>query len=164
MNNYEILIKSFLRFNFLQKLLNSIERFYPNTTIRIVDDSPTQDDSRGFPQQHLQEVMGREARFLKFISGKENIHFYKMPFDIGLSAGRNYLLDKCQTKYFVLMEDDFHVTSRTNLSRLERVISSSSDIVIAAGGTIEKRNPWKHGKLRNIGEMRVENGYLIRCK
>lgn len=158
MYNYEILIKSFIRFQSLRRLVDSIERYYPGVTIRIVDDSPNDKQSAGFTPHNLRLILQEEDRFRHSLSKKDHIHYYKLPFDVGLSAGRNYLLRHCETKYFVLMEDDFEISQETDLARLERVISSREDIVIAAGGTYENERRYR----KQIGEMRQIEDALIR--
>ena len=164
MYSFEILIKSFIRFADLRKLLKSIDLHYPGVVIRIADDSPTRRNHGDFPVKHLNSVLRDRDSFRAIIAKNKNIHFYELPFDSGLSMGRNYLLDRCQSKYFVLMEEDFRVTEKTDLQKLESVLESSGNIVIAGGGTIERGNAWQSGKFRNIGEMKVENGYFVRHK
>lgn len=39
--------------------------------------------------------------------GEYNLQYFDLEKDCGLSAGRNFLLNKVQTKYFVLADDDF---------------------------------------------------------
>lgn len=158
MYSFEILIKSFIRFDGLRKLVESIDRFYPGVVVRIADDSPSLDDCKGFPQSHLKRVLTEKEITLKQLEKRDNTHIYIMPFDSGLSAGRNLLVDKCQSRYFVLMEDDFRVIKQTDLSKLEKVIKSSDNIVIAAGGVVSR-----HGVCRRtVGEVREENGELIK--
>jgi GT2 family glycosyltransferase len=48
------------------------------------------------------------------ISG-ENIEWFALPHDSGLSKGRNELLKRVKTKYFVLLDDDFVFTSQTEI-------------------------------------------------
>jgi hypothetical protein len=56
-----------------------------------------------------------------------------------LSAGRNKLVDKCPTEYFLLLEDDFEFTHRTNPAILRSVLESDSEIA-GISGAIEDIN------------------------
>jgi hypothetical protein len=48
-----------------------------------------------------------------------------MPFDIGSSAGRNLLLKKVATPYFVLCDDDFVFDARTDVNRLRELVETA---------------------------------------
>jgi len=54
-----------------------------------------------------------------------------MPFDSGLSAGRNLLLSKVRTPYFVLCDDDFVFDDRTNISHVLQFVRSGEFDIIA---------------------------------
>lgn len=121
MNNYNdgitIAIKTFIRKKSLWTLLKSIERFYPELPIIIVDDSPIKYKAstlKNFPQ-------------LK-------INYINAPFDIGLSKGRNLILDNIKTKYFLLCDDDFELNSKTDL--FENVRSLKENNIDILGGDI----------------------------
>lgn len=166
MYSFEILIKSFIRFNGLKKLLDSIEEHYPGVVVRIADDSPTRKNHGDFPVEHLDLILKKKEKLLAIISNKDNIHFYELPFDVGLSAGRNHLLDKCQTRYFVVMEDDFVVTEETDLLKFEKVIRSSPDIAIVGGEAVERSRklPEYKQRLRSMGHFIIEGDCLVLLK
>ncbi len=139
MHSFEILIKSFLRMDCLKKLLNSIIRYHPNITVRIADDSvPEKDLDPSFKEQKvLKKMLIERKEIVKFVSKNPNLHFYSLSFDSGLSAGRNFLVNKVEAPYFVLMEDDFVVTKKTDLYKLHQVIKSDKDIVVVGGGVAD---------------------------
>lgn len=102
-----ILIKSFMRPECVNKLIKSIRRIY-DIKIVIVDDSKTP---------------------LNF-DYDDDIKTYNMEFDSGLSAGRNYGVSKIETPYFLLCDDDFEFTEKTDLIKwLEIFKSSNLDIL-----------------------------------
>jgi len=140
MHNFEILIKSFLRMGCLKRLLDSIIKHYPSIVVRIADDSVPEKHIAYPPKQQsvLERVLRERKEIVEFVSQYPNLHFYSLPFDSGLSAGRNFLVDKVETPYFVIMDDDFVVTKRTDLNKLHQVIESDKDIVLVGGRVADK--------------------------
>ncbi len=154
MYDFEILIKSFLRMNLLRRLLNSIAEHYPGITVRIIDDSVPEKGLTLPPKQQkiLETVLTARKEIVKFVDRHPNFHLYSLPFDSGLSAGRNFLVSKVEASYFVIMDDDFVVTKRTNLNKLHQVIESDKDIVLVGGRVSD------HGK----GSKRRRPGKLVK--
>ena len=112
-----VLIKTFDRKSSLIKLLQSLEKFHPGLPILIADDS--RESYRG-------EIISRFPKLL--------IQYYTLPFDTGLAAGRNFLLHKTTTPYFLLCDDDFVVDHRLNLEKtLAAIETAQLDI---GGGTL----------------------------
>lgn len=105
-NNVTIIIKTMLRPKSLTKLIDSILKIYPNITILIGDD--------GKPSS--------KDYILNEFKNKNNIYYYNLPYDSGLSYGRNYLLKKVKTKYFLLCDDDFVMDSTLNLEELINIL------------------------------------------
>lgn len=85
-----IVIKTFERPSCCARLVDSIRMFYPEVPVLVADDSAAP-----------QEIAGARC--------------YALPFDSGLAAGRNVLLEAVQTKYFVLCDDDFVFTPETKI-------------------------------------------------
>lgn len=160
MQNYEILIKSFLRFDSLRKLINSILRFYPDVVIRIADDSKPENESSQISAPHrniIARILKARDSFQQYIKQYSNVFFYRLPFDTGLSAGRNFLVEQVKAPYFVIMEDDFIVTKRTDFNKLYQAVSSEDNIVLVGGGVLD----W--GKtMKRPGEIAIENDKFIR--
>ncbi|XP_067302111.1 beta-1,4 N-acetylgalactosaminyltransferase 1a isoform X2 [Pseudorasbora parva] len=108
-----IATKTFLRYDKLQDLINSIRQFYPTITIVIADD--TKDP--------------------KPVSGP-NIEHYIMPFGKGWFAGRNLAVSQVTTKYVLWLDDDFIFTSRTKLEKMVDILERTTlDLV---GGAVRE--------------------------
>lgn len=107
-NNVTVIIKTMLRPKSLKKLINSILKLYPNITILIGDD--------GSPSC--------KEYILNEFENKNNIYYYELPYDSGLSYGRNYLLQKVKTEYFLLCDDDFEIDNTLNLVELINILEN----------------------------------------
>ena len=120
MNEITIIIKTFERKKSLICLLKSIQKYYPEIPIIILDDSRN---------NYKNEVMNKFSKL--------NIEYIVTEFDIGLSEGRNRLLRKVKTKYFLLCDDDFEFDERTKLNEAINIINKN-DIDILGGAIYEK--------------------------
>lgn len=109
--NLSIIIKTFNRPNALIKLLESINRFYPNIKILIADD-------------------GNDCISPDYQSYAQ---YFKLPYDVGLSYGRNFLIDKVDTEYLLLLDDDFEFTEKTDINKLYQAIKKNKDLDIIGG-------------------------------
>ncbi|XP_075447690.1 beta-1,4 N-acetylgalactosaminyltransferase 1 isoform X4 [Ascaphus truei] len=108
-----IATKTFLRYDKLQNLIDSIRKFYPTVTIIIADDSET-------PQKV-------EGPF---------IEQYIMPFGKGWFAGRNLAVSQVSTKYVLWVDDDFIFCHRTKIEKLVDVLEKTTlDLV---GGAVRE--------------------------
>ena len=101
------IIKTFQRPDDLDRLIRSIRRFYPELPILVGDD-------------------GLEP------SPRDDVEYLRLPPDIGLSAGRNAMLEHVRTPYFVLLEDDFEFSRRTKIEKLVALVDRGK-LDIAAG-------------------------------
>lgn len=109
LNNVTAIIKAFERPDAVINLYNSIRKFYPELKIIIIDDSKEAMDSSVFD---------------------EMVEYIHTEFDIGLSAGRNLALSKVNTKYFLLLDDDFIFTEDTKLENMYKALEEGGfDIV-----------------------------------
>ncbi len=110
-----IIIKTFNRKESLIKLLKSIEKLEMTYPIAIADDS---------------EVPYRDEILQLFPDLQ--ISYYNIPFDSGLSYGRNFLLQKINTELFVLCDDDFYFDKRTDIEKARNLLISK-DVDILSG-------------------------------
>lgn len=98
MNEVTLIIKTLDRYNCLKPLLKSIFKYYPNQKVLIADDS-----KKSCKEQIKKDFKGKD------------IQVFELPYDCGLSYGRNYLVNHVKTKYFCLLDDDFMFDEQTNL-------------------------------------------------
>lgn len=100
-----IIIKSHERPACLHDLITSIHKYYPEAKILVGDDS-------------------------KDLIKREDVKVFHLPYDVGLSAGRNYLVNKVQTKYLLLLDDDALLFEQSNIQALyERIKEVDFDAV-----------------------------------
>ncbi|XP_030634423.1 beta-1,4 N-acetylgalactosaminyltransferase 1 [Chanos chanos] len=108
-----IATKTFLRYDKLQDLIDSVRKYYPTVTIVIADDS-----------EHPKTVSG------------PYIEHYIMPFGKGWFAGRNLAVSQVTTKYVLWVDDDFIFTANTKLEKLVDVLEKTTlDLV---GGAVRE--------------------------
>ena len=96
-----ILIKTFNRPKTVVGAIKKIRKFYPDIKVLLADDS-----------QKTVEIDDNKTEV------------FSMPFDSGVSKGRNFLLEKVETPYFLMMDDDHYFNGRT---RLEKMLSLTED-------------------------------------
>ena len=108
MENITLLIKTFERMKSLEKLVKSIDRYYKDIQIIVIDDSKSEIDVNILTDIHL------------------NLEYYYIGYDLGLSAGRNIGISKIKTEYFILLDDDFYFTEKTNLEILYMTIDKNN--------------------------------------
>ena len=104
-------IKTFERPRKLKRLVRSIKRRYPELSIIVIDDSES------------------------FIA-LDGVQTIGMPYDSGVSAGRNAGLAHVETNYVVMLDDDFVFNRHTNLAEAYRKLASNPVIDILAGEVI----------------------------
>lgn len=101
-------VKTFERPRELKRLIKSIRQFYPNMRIIVVDDS----------------------RKPSKIDGVISI---EMPYDSGVSAGRNMAVSQVETKYLLLLDDDFVFYRKTDLEPAVKKMDNHADVDIMGG-------------------------------
>lgn len=117
-----IIIKTFEREKSLKKMLVSmVDNGIVNYQILILDDSK----------------VNYKDKILKEFKNKLNIEYIITDFDIGVSAGRNILLNKVKTPYFLLCDDDYIFDKRVKLEKNLKILKDNkADIV---GGVVYNR-------------------------
>lgn len=115
-----VILKHFMRENYTRACIESLKQ-YEGIKIFVACDSHVSHDFDSFLNENTDLVL-------------------KMPFDSGLPAGRNRLLEKVQTKFFLIGDDDFFYESNTDLSKLLKLM----DIADIAGGAVQEDGILKH--------------------
>lgn len=110
-------IKTFMREETLLRCLDSIDQFLPNLRIYIVDDSDI-----GATKQERYE-------FLENMGHK----VIKLPFDSGLSVGRNTLMESIKEPYVLYCDDDYVFSKDNGVWGTLDLIKSRPDIDMITG-------------------------------
>jgi glycosyltransferase involved in cell wall biosynthesis len=114
------IVKTFNRPRELAQLVQSIRRVQPDLPVIIADDS-------------------QEATYFP------NTTTVVLPFNSGVSAGRNAALDQVQTPYILVLDDDFVFYRKTHLARALHKVQQTPEIDIMGG------------KVINLPEYRADN-------
>ena len=115
MEEITFVIKTLERPYCVLRLVKSILKYYPDAKILIADDS----------EQSCKKAIAKKY-------ADNNIAVFELPHDCGLSYGRNFLVDKVKTEYFVLLDDDFVFDCHTDISAGLNVLKEK-DLDIAGG-------------------------------
>ena len=106
------LIKTFERPAIVRRLVSSIQRLYPALRIIVVDDS----------------------RMPGVVEGTETI---VMPYDSGIGAGRHEGLQRVETKYVLVLDDDYVFSRRTRLTDALALMELLPEIDIMGGQLVD---------------------------
>jgi GT2 family glycosyltransferase len=140
-------VKTFERPDALNVLIGSIRKYYPDLHIIVADDSIEPNPRR-------------------------DVEYLRLEPDVGISAGRNALLKRVPTRYFLLLDDDFEFIADTRIERLVEIVAGD-DVALAAGDCVRcrrKRYWWGsrvkrklvpyHGIIERTGdELTLSRGY-----
>jgi len=145
LENTTFLIKAFGRIEYINKLVSSILYKYSNAKILILDDSGklSEKDISTFKSKKVDLILSSIE-------------------DIGLSAGRNQLVENCSTRYMVLLDEDFVFTKRTDIIKALKILATTSiDIV---GGAVYDVGPnaQQHNQPRSFhGTLNLDAGGVL---
>jgi len=115
----EILVKSFLRPECLLRCLRSIKEHYPDVPIHVADDSLRDGEEYSWEFRRCQMVQG--------------VEWHQLPFDTGLSAGRNHMVKHANAPYVLICDDDFVFTEETRIDKLAGVLDTRPDLISVSG-------------------------------
>lgn len=111
-------IKTFLREKSLFETLDAIEKYFPYPyRLYIADDGGTTDE--------------KDYRYGKLqAKGHEII---RLPFNCGISVGRNEIIKRITEDYLLMMDDDIVLQDSESVKHMKSVLDSSDDIGICSG-------------------------------
>nr|XP_006812184.1 PREDICTED: beta-1,4 N-acetylgalactosaminyltransferase 2-like [Saccoglossus kowalevskii] len=112
-----VITKTFERYEAVNRLVDSINRFYPDVNIVVADDS-----------EEPEKITG------------QNVKQTFMPFAEGLFAGRGVALSQVTTKYFLWVDDDFIFTKQTKLERMVEKLDDFPSNLDLVGGTVNNNS------------------------
>jgi hypothetical protein len=140
-----VIVKSFQRFDCLGRFLTSLWKHYPGIYVIVADDSLRLGEE--YPQK-VSEIQQNPA-----------ITWLQLPFDSGLSHGRNEAVKLAQTPCVVLCDDDYVVNEKTRLERMLAVLWERPRISLV-GGLVEEE-----GRTKNwVGKYLIRNRKLTVSK
>lgn len=120
LSNVTACIKTFLRDKSLFYCVETLKAQYPDMPIIVADDGHCSDE--------------KEAKL--------GVQYLRLPFNVGLSTGRNAMLDACETPYLLMCEDDFSFNEDSHIERLRDLM----DVVDVAAGLVFNVRHWAcHG-------------------
>lgn len=108
-------VTSFIRYEKTEQCLRSIWKFWPNASVILADNG-----NKDLSLEHLCPHTGR-------------FRYVKLPFDEGLSACRNAIIDRVSTPFLLQMEDDFIVDERCNVAAMLDILHQAQDIGVVGG-------------------------------
>lgn len=135
MQKVDFLITSYLRWELLEKCIDSIFQFYPQAKVYVADQS----GSWGFPVYLLKKY-------------DKKVQFFMLPEDCGLSYARNYLVKNSRRPYKLILEDDFVFTEETKIEKMVEIMEYVTCSVI--GGSVyiaDQRLPFEFN-FKKIGD------------
>ena len=141
MDDTTILIKTFERPEALAALLDSLDLMGLGCPILVADDSEDKGSA------------------MRVCADRAGVVHLPLPFDQGLSAGRNFLVGKTETQFCIILDDDFTIGDPEILSHLVSELDRL-DYDIVAGSLI-----LPDGRRQSYEGWMVEEGgvlYLVR--
>lgn len=124
-----IVIKTFMRENPIQELVKSIaERIHVPYRLYIADDSG--------------EIGVKKERLYKELESQGHC-ILRLPYDVGISAGRNAAIDALEDENFVMvMDDDLFITENTDITVPLKLLHLMPDKMICGGFTNSRYPCW----------------------
>jgi len=125
MKDIGIVIVTFIRDETLIDCLESIRKFYPDISIYVVDQGKTSHHKEAYMYQN-------------------RINYFRVPWDIGLSASRNIGCSLVKEKYIMICDDDFVFTEETKLENWREILDARPKVGIIAGQLISRGMRWNY--------------------
>ena len=140
-NKLTIGIKTFCRPKCLDECLMNITKYYKNINILIADDSTNE--------------LKKQNKVIinKYKQINKNIKLIDLPFDTGLSKGRNILVNNCKTKYYLTLDESRFITNKTQIEKMVYFLEETNYDLIA--GVVDdklNRRSWTDGLFDEIND------------
>ena len=118
MKDTTIIITTFLRPDCLKRCVESIRRFYPEIEIIVADN--------GSPDPYLKRTL-IEAHKCRYLD---------LSFDSGASFAKNAALNVTESKYALIIDDDFEFTKETKLEKFKIVLECDETLGVVGGNPL----------------------------
>ncbi len=143
-----IMIKTFLRDSKLIKTLDAIRSNVGHSYRLYIADDGGVSNEKEWQYQELE---------------KQGHKILRMPFDSGLSSGRNAILKKIKEPLVLVMDDDILIGGDDPLLKMKKILFSDQDIGICAGTIYEEQGEPFGGKSYSNGlRLEIDRGVLFR--
>lgn len=125
---YAICMVTFMRDNKIRECIDSIRELYPDEWVRI------------YIADQNENISGEQQEYYNMLKSKGHV-VIKVPYNSGLSFGRNTLVNQVKEPYLLIIDDDFRFTQKTDLTILKNILESKEDIGIC-GGNLLGQDPY----------------------
>jgi len=143
-------IKTFMREESLFKTLDSIEKYFPYPHKLYIADDGGVSDEKEYRYQQL-EIRGHVI--------------IRLPFNSGLSFGRNEIIRRVREEYVLMLDDDIQLTDSDSIKKMKQVLDSADDIGLCAGVIYQKNGEPYGGHAYSRGlVLEIDNSVLFRHK
>lgn len=132
-------VKTFLRTDKLRMCLESLAA-HPWQAVIVADDGP---------------IDGERERLYEDAARRLPLELVKLPFDTGLSAGRNEIVARCRTEYLLVLDDDQTVPD--NIGVLAEVMDERPELGGISCVWLEKT-----GRKCTACDIRVEGDRIVK--
>lgn len=145
---FAIGIKTFLRERTLFKTLDAVEEHFPYPYKLYIADDGTITQEKASTYRELE---------------KEGHQIIRLPFDSGISAGRNATVKRVGEKYILIMDDDIRLTDSESMKRMLSVLEDDGNLGLVSG-VLEHENGSPYGGEEYCRGLRFElrDGFLLR--
>ena len=133
-----VIMKTFQRPRTATRAVDHLRRYYPEIRLLVADDSS---EALAFHHPDAEVV--------------------RLPFDSGVSKGRNALLERVETEFFLLMDDDNWFSRRTKLDRMLGILERERFDILACHVYLRRHTERLFPKRTLNGffmNMRLEDG------
>ncbi|RXI96466.1 glycosyltransferase [Anaerobacillus alkaliphilus] len=133
------IIKTFERKDCLDNLIRSIKKYYPDLPIIVVDDS-------------------------KNPVPRDDVEYHILPFDSGVSKGRNFLVNQVKTPYVLILDDDYEFIHETKIEKFVDVLENSTIDLVGGRWVMYDKNREKYRIHSYHGKLIIEDNVMYHTK
>ena len=143
-------IKTFMREETLFKTLDSIEKYFPYPyKLYIADDGGVSNE-----KEYRYQQLGLRGHVV-----------IRLPFNSGLSFGRNEIIRRVKEKYVFMLDDDIRLTDSDSIKKMKQVLDSADNIGLCAGVIYQENGEPFGGRAYSQGlVLEIDKGILFRHK
>jgi glycosyltransferase involved in cell wall biosynthesis len=141
-------IKTFFREKTLFKTLDAIEKYFPlSYRLYIADDGRIS--------------VEKEYRYQKLTN--EGHEIIKLPFNCGISTGRNEIIKKVKEDYVLITDDDIELQDSNIIMNMKRVLDTKKDIGVCSGMLFSENGSFLASENYQKGvRFEIDRGMLFR--